>query len=86
MAYRVVVAGSKDIANVGVICDDCQSVISLPLATVALPPGCASCGKTYSPNTANALAALARFQREAIAAEANAGKPIFRFEIRQSES
>lgn len=85
-AYRVVVAERKDIAIVGVICDECHSVISLNVATAAIPPSCASCGKQYSENIKAALAGLGRFHREAKAAEEGTGKPIFQFDIRQTES
>lgn len=81
-AYRVVVADRKDIAIVSVVCDECNSAISLGVATASIPASCASCGKQYDQNTTTALAALARFHREAKTAEEKAGKPIFRFEMR----
>jgi hypothetical protein len=84
-AYRVVTANRDDISSVTVVCDECETAVSLKIETAQVPPVCTSCGKQWSENVLKALAALGRFHREAKAAEANLGKLIFRFDIRQSE-
>jgi hypothetical protein len=83
-AYRIVAAERNDLAVVTVVCDDCSSAIALKIETAKVPEQCASCGKPYSENIKAALAALGRFHREASTAETKAGKPLFRFEIRDS--
>jgi protein-arginine kinase activator protein McsA len=84
-AYRVVIAELKDIPTVTVVCDECACEISLNLDTSRMPEGCAACSKQWSDNIKNALAGLARFRRMGKTAEEAAGKPIFRFQIKQAE-
>jgi hypothetical protein len=85
-AYRVVTAERNDLAIVTVVCDECSSSIALKIETAKVPEQCASCGKQYSEKIKAALAALGRFHREAITAEEQAGKPVFRFEIREPQN
>jgi predicted RNA-binding Zn-ribbon protein involved in translation (DUF1610 family) len=84
-AYRVVVAERKDIAVVTIACEQCGSEVSIKSGIVIAPEACPSCGKVYGENTKNALAAFGRFQSFATAAEEHAGKPIFRFQMKQSD-
>jgi DNA-directed RNA polymerase subunit RPC12/RpoP len=84
-AYRAVVAERKDIAVVTVICEDCGAGVSVDIRTAGVPYACPSCGKGYNENTTTALTALGRFHRAAATAEEQAGKPIFRFDIKQTE-
>lgn len=84
-AYRVVVAERKDIASVTVVCEDCGSEVSVSTATAKIPHWCPSCERQYDENVREALTALGRFHRLGAAAEEHAGKPIFRFNIRQGE-
>jgi len=83
-AYRIIVAGLKDLSTVSVICE-CGSALSLNIETARIPHGCASRGKQYSENVMASLAGLGRFHREGAAAEQHSDNPVFRFEIRQSE-
>jgi hypothetical protein len=84
-AYRVVVAERKDFSIVGVACDECGTTVTLAIESAKIPESCSSCGKQLSDNIKNALAGLARFQRMGRVAEENAGKPIFRFDIKQND-
>ena len=84
-AYRVVVAERKDIEVVTVACAECGAELSLTIATARVPEYCPSCQIIYPIPIGEALAALGRFQRCAATAEQHAGKPIFRFSIRQTE-
>lgn len=83
-AYRVLAAERKDIETVTVICADCNSEVSLLIDKAQVPYQCPSCSKPYGENVINALTALGRFQRLAIAAEQIDQKPLFRFSIRES--
>jgi len=84
-AYRVVVAERKEIAVVTVICDECSAEVSVDPGIAKIPYACPSCGKGYSESTTTALTALGRFHRSATTAEEQAGKPIFRFHIKQAD-
>jgi hypothetical protein len=83
-AYRLVAAERKDIAIVTVICE-CGSAVSLNIATANVPYHCSSCGKGYGENVTNALECLGRFHRLAGTAEEHAKRPIFRFDIKQTD-
>ena len=84
-AYRVVVAERKEIAIVTVICEECSVEVSVDVGTAGIPHSCPSCGKGYNENATTALTALGRFHRSAATAEEQAGKPIFRFTIKQAD-
>lgn len=81
-AYRVTVAERKDLLVISVVCDECDTVVSLDLSKVAVPPNCSGCGKQYSEPLRKALGFFAGFLREAKIAEEQTGKGIFRFEIK----
>jgi len=83
-AYHVTIAERKDIAAVTVLCDECETRVCFQSATAKVPESCPSCGKPFSDKTKSALCALARFHRDAMSEEANSGKSLFRFEIRES--
>jgi ribosomal protein S27E len=85
-AYRVVVAERKDIAIVTLVCGECKSEVSVHAETATVPVSCPSCGMDYGAAAKTALEALGTFHRMATKAETHsAGKPIFRFQIKQSE-
>jgi hypothetical protein len=84
-AYRVLVAERKDIATVAVICPECRSEVSLAVERVRIPDACPSCARPYGESVNAALAGLGRFHREAATAEEHAGKPVFRFSIKQTD-
>ena len=84
-AYRVLVAERKDIATVTVICPECGSEVSLAVEMARIPNACPSCTRPYGENVNAALAGIGRFHREAATAEEHAGKPIFRFSVKQGE-
>lgn len=84
-AFRVVTAERKDIVVVTVICEECGVEISFNAETAKVPFGCPSCGKEYGENVRTALGSLGRFHRSASTAEEHAGKPMFRFSIRQAD-
>jgi hypothetical protein len=83
-AYRVVTAERKDIEVVTVICN-CGAEVSINAIKAQVPFACPSCNEDYGQNIREALTAFGRFQRTASAAEEHAGKPIFRFNIRQAD-
>ncbi len=85
-AYRVFVADRTDIEKVTLVCPVCEAALSLNIEVANIPERCSSCGRVFRQNARDALAALARFQREGKKAEQDAGKPIFRFEIRERET
>jgi hypothetical protein len=84
-AYRVLVAERKDIATVAVICPECGSEVSLVVEKARIPDACPSCTRPFEECVKVALAALARFHREAATAEEHTRKPIFRFSIKQTD-
>lgn len=85
-AYRVVVAERRDIAIVTLVCGECKSEVSVKAETATVPIACPSCGIEYGEAAKEALEALGKFHRMATKAETHsAGKPIFRFQIKQSE-
>jgi hypothetical protein len=84
-AYRVVVANRADISTVTILCDECETAVSLKVETANIPPSCTSCGRQWDENVQKALSAFGRFHREAKTAETALGKPIFRFDIKQAE-
>jgi hypothetical protein len=84
-ACRIVAANRQDISIVTVTCEKCSSAIALEIETARVPEQCASCGNQYGESLKAALAALARFHREARAAEGRANKPLFRFEIKERQ-
>lgn len=84
-AYRVVVAERKDIAVVTIVCPECGSEVSLAMETARIPESCPSCEMVYRLPVRDALAALGRFHRSAATAEEHAEKPIFRFQIKQTD-
>lgn len=85
-AYRVVVAERKDMEAVTVICPECNSEVSVLIGKSLAPEGCPSCRRPYGENVLAALAGLARFQQRGNAAETAAGKPVFKFSIREAVS
>lgn len=84
-AYRVVVAERKEIAMATLACPECGSELSLNMETAKIPQYCASCDLPFETATKEALAALGRFHRLAATAEEHAGKPVFRFQIREKD-
>jgi len=83
--YRVIVANREDISIITLVCDECETAVSLKVETANIPPNCTSCGRQWNENVQKALAAFGRFHREARTAETSLGKPIFRFDIKQAE-
>ncbi|MGC2402357.1 MAG: hypothetical protein WA510_21365, partial [Acidobacteriaceae bacterium] len=83
-AYRVVVAESKDIAVITVVCGYCESEVSMKAGAIT-PEACPSCNKPYGDSIKSALVAFARFQNFATEAEGHAKKPVFRFHIKQPD-
>ncbi len=83
-AYHVTIAERKDIAIVTVLCNECDTGVSLQIETARVPENCPSCGKSFSNKMQVALTALGRFHREAASEEASMGKPLFRFEIKEN--
>ena len=84
-AYRVFVADLADVEKVTLVCPSCEAALSLNIEVANIPERCSSCGRVFRDNARDALAALARFQREGKRAEQEAGKQMFRFEIREKE-
>jgi hypothetical protein len=85
-AYRVVVAERKDIGSVTVVCGECKAEVSVDAETARVPISCPSCGLEYGEAAKGALEALGTFHRMATRAETHsAGKPVFRFHIKQSD-
>ncbi len=84
-AYRAVVAERKDIVVVTIGCEKCGSEVSVNSETAVVPVACPSCGREYDGNATAALVSLGRFHKAANAAETQAGKPIFRFQIKQTD-
>ena len=82
-AYRMVIAERKEIAAISVICPDCFAEVSVHAETARMPWACPSCTREYSAQLREALNALGRFHRLAAAEEEHAGKPLFRFSIKQ---
>jgi hypothetical protein len=78
------VAESKDIAVIAVVCEYCESEVSMKAGAI-IPAACPSCTKPYRDSIKSALVAFGRFQTFAQEAEENAKKPLFRFQIRQSD-
>ena len=84
--YRVLVAERKDIGAVTVVCGECKSEVSVHAETATVPVSCPSCGMEYGEAAREALKALGTFHRMATKAETHsAGKPVFRFQIKQSD-
>lgn len=84
-AYRVTAAQRRDVEEVTFICPECETAVSIKIETARVPMSCSSCGAPLDEKAQSALSALARFHREARAAEERAGKPLFRFDIRERE-
>jgi transposase-like protein len=84
-AYRVVVAERKEIATITIICPDCTAEVSVDAQTARIPFACPSCSKDFSDQLREALNSLGRFHRLAATEEGHAGKPLFRFSIKQAD-
>jgi hypothetical protein len=94
-AYRVLVAGCKDLSTVTLICPECGTRTSfdhlgddhLPGTHEPrrIPKYCASCETPFDDRVLEAVHGLMTFHRAAVVAEEKAGKPLFQFELRQSE-
>ena len=73
-AYRVFVADRADVEKVTLVCPSCEAALSLHVETANIPEQCSSCGHVFRKNARDALAALARFQREGRQAEQEDGE------------
>jgi hypothetical protein len=83
-AYRVVVVERAELLNVTLLCEGCDTALTLNVQTAVPPLQCASCGCHLSEQAKEALLALRRFHCQASAAEKRSGKPnMFRFDIRE---
>ena len=85
-AYRVTVAKRTELREVTIVCDGCGTCVVVQVETANIPDGCPSCSKAYSEEAKSALAGLARFHRDASKAEKRAGKQIFQFLIKETDS
>ena len=83
-AYRVTIANRAELKEVTVICDGCGTCVVIQIETANIPESCPSCSKTYPEEAKSALAALARFHRDAIKAENRIGKGMFQFAIKET--
>jgi transcription elongation factor Elf1 len=83
---KVTAAGRKDFGSVTFVCPACEAATSVQIETASLPLNCRSCGTPLDEKAQSALSALAQFHRHARAAEEKAGKPLFRFELKEEES
>jgi uncharacterized CHY-type Zn-finger protein len=85
-AYRVVVAEREEIGAVTIVCGECKAEVSVHAETATVPISCPSCGMEYGEAAKAALEALGTFHRMATRAETHsAGKPVFRFQIKQPD-
>lgn len=84
-AYRVVVADRKEMAVTTIVCVECRSEVSVSMESGKAPYACPCCGAEYSVQLREALISLGRFHRSAATAEEQAGKPLFRFSIKQAD-
>ena len=84
-AYRAVVAERKDIVVITIGCERCGSEVSVNAEIAIVPVACPSCGREYDGNATSALVSLSRFHKAAKTAEEQAGKPLFRFHIKQND-
>ena len=84
-AYKVTVVERPELSEITIVCDGCGTAVVVQIVTANFPKGCPSCGKAYTEETDTALAALARFHREAEKAEKRAGKQLFHFAIKEPD-
>jgi hypothetical protein len=82
---RVTAAEHMDLGAVTFICPECEAATSIKIETACRSLHCQSCSAPLDETAQSALSALARFHREARAAEEKAGKPLFRFELKKKE-
>ena len=78
-------AERSDIEVVTLVCPECESEVALKIETARVPEFCPSCQMAYPVTVKEALAALGRFHRAGATAEGHAGKPLFRFSIKQTD-
>ena len=48
-----------------VMCSKCKSRVSIPMDSAPMPEGCGCCGNSFNESLRTAVAAYARFYREA---------------------
>ena len=64
-AYRVVIAGLKDMREITETCSKCKASVTIPMDTAPIPEICGCCGNAFNESLRNALGAYARFYRDA---------------------